>query len=104
MPDANRDRIPLPFFTTIEVRGVPLLESCAREQEAYFAVGELTRGISLALVALWAVFLLVPPPGSEVAEAVDLVGLFIKVTGLVAATACTVGRFRSRRTHRNVNP
>jgi hypothetical protein len=54
--------------------------------------------ISLALVVLWAVFLLVPPPGSEAAEAVDLVGLFTKSTELVAATACAVLWFRSRRT------
>jgi hypothetical protein len=55
-------------------------------------------GISLALLVLWAVFLLVPPPGSEAAEAVDLVGLFTKSTELVAATACAVLWFRSRRT------
>jgi len=55
-------------------------------------------GISLALLVLWAAFLLVPPPGSEAAEAVDLVGLFTKATELVAATACTVLWLRSRRT------
>src|SRR5918998_285808 len=55
-------------------------------------------GISLALLVLWAVFLLVPPPGSEAAEAVDLVGLLTKSTELVAATACAVLWFRSRRT------
>ena len=27
----------------VEVRGVPFCEACAREQEAYFAIGELTR-------------------------------------------------------------
>ena len=26
----------------VEVRGVPFCEPCAREQEAYFAIGELT--------------------------------------------------------------
>jgi hypothetical protein len=26
----------------VEVRGVPFCEACAREQEAYFAIGELT--------------------------------------------------------------
>jgi hypothetical protein len=63
-------------------------------------------GISLALVVLWAVFQLVPPPGSETAEAIDLVGLFTKVTELVAAIGCTVLWFRSRRTHhpRTTNP
>ena len=27
----------------VEILGVPFCESCAREQEAYFAIGELTR-------------------------------------------------------------
>ena len=27
----------------VELRGVPFCEGCAREQEAYFAVGELTQ-------------------------------------------------------------
>ena len=27
----------------VEVRGVPFCEACAREQEAYFAIGELTQ-------------------------------------------------------------
>jgi hypothetical protein len=55
--------------------------------------------ISLALVVLWAVFLLVPPPGSEAAEAIDLVGLFTKATELVAATGCAMLWFRSRGAH-----
>jgi hypothetical protein len=54
-------------------------------------------GISLALILLWAVFLLVPPPGAEVAEAVDLVGLFTKATELAAAAACFVLWLRARR-------
>ncbi len=58
-------------------------------------------GISFALILLWMVFLLVPPPGSETAEAVDLVGVFAKATELVAATACTVLWFRARRIHRS---
>ena len=28
----------------VEVRGIPFCEACAREQEAYFAIGELTQG------------------------------------------------------------
>ena len=28
----------------VEVRGVPFCEPCAREQEAYFTIGELTEG------------------------------------------------------------
>jgi hypothetical protein len=27
----------------VEIRGIPFCEECAREQEAYFAIGELTR-------------------------------------------------------------
>ena len=27
----------------VEIRGIPFCEGCAREQEAYFAVGELTK-------------------------------------------------------------
>ena len=27
-----------------EIRGIPLCEGCAREQEVYFAIGELTQG------------------------------------------------------------
>jgi hypothetical protein len=62
-------------------------------------------GISLALLVLWGAFLLVPPPGSEAAEAVDLVGLFTKATELLAARACTVLWLRSRRTRvTNVDP
>lgn len=45
--------------------------------------------ISLALIVLWAVFLLVPPPGAEAAETVNPVGLFTKATELVALIACT---------------
>ena len=46
-------------------------------------------GISLALIVLWAVFLLVPPPGAEAAEAVDPMGLITKATELLAVIACT---------------
>ncbi len=58
-------------------------------------------GISLALIALWAVFLLVPPPGAEAAEGIDLVGLFTKATELAALTACTVLWFRARHSPRS---
>jgi len=30
--------------TVVEIWGIPFCETCAREQEAYFAIGELTRG------------------------------------------------------------
>jgi hypothetical protein len=33
---------PCPHRAAVEIRGVPFCEPCAREQEAYFAVGELT--------------------------------------------------------------
>jgi uncharacterized protein (DUF305 family) len=56
---------------------------------------------ALALIVLWAVFRLIPPPGAGVAEDVDLVGLLTKATELVAATACAVLWFRTRRIHRS---
>ncbi len=28
----------------VEIRGISFCEACAREQEAYFVIGELTRG------------------------------------------------------------
>jgi uncharacterized protein (DUF305 family) len=55
-------------------------------------------GIALALIVLWAVFRLVPPPGAEVVEEVDLVGLLTKATELVVITACTVLWLWARRT------
>jgi len=33
----------------VEIRGIPFCETCAREQEAYFAIGELTREESQGL-------------------------------------------------------
>ncbi len=33
---------PCPRSAVVQVRGVPFCEWCAREQEAYFAIGELT--------------------------------------------------------------
>jgi hypothetical protein len=33
----------------VEIRGIPFCEACAREQEAYFAIGELTREESQGL-------------------------------------------------------
>jgi hypothetical protein len=56
-------------------------------------------GMMLALIVLWAVFLLVPPPGAEATEAVDPIGLFTKATELVAAIACTA--LWSRTCHNN---
>jgi hypothetical protein len=33
---------PCPRLAVVEIRGVPFCEQCAREQESYFAIGELT--------------------------------------------------------------
>jgi len=32
-------------LASVKIRGVPFCEPCAREQEAYFAIGELTEGL-----------------------------------------------------------
>jgi hypothetical protein len=34
---------PCPRRAVVEIRGVPFCGPCAREQEAYFAIGELTQ-------------------------------------------------------------
>jgi hypothetical protein len=46
---------------------------------------------------LWAVFRFIPPPGAEVAENIDLVGLFTKAMELIAAASCIELWFRERR-------
>jgi hypothetical protein len=56
--------------------------------------------LSLALVVLWAVFLLVPPPGAEAVEAADPVGLLTKATELAAAIACTAVWARTSRNNK----
>jgi hypothetical protein len=33
---------PCPHPAVVKMRGIPLCEQCAREQEAYFAIGKLT--------------------------------------------------------------
>jgi hypothetical protein len=53
-------------------------------------------GISLALILLWAVFRLVPPPGSITVEDVDIVGLLAKAAELVATFSCAVLWFQAR--------
>ena len=40
---------PCPHLAVVEIRGVPFCEPCAREQEAYFAIGELTQEAALRL-------------------------------------------------------
>ncbi len=36
---------PCPNPAAVEILGVPFCERCAREQEAYFAIGELAQGL-----------------------------------------------------------
>jgi hypothetical protein len=38
----SRTNIPCLRPAVVKVRGIPFCEPCAREQEAYFAIGELT--------------------------------------------------------------
>jgi hypothetical protein len=33
---------PCPRQAVVEIRGIPFCERCAREQEAYFAIGEMS--------------------------------------------------------------
>lgn len=40
----SKTESPCPRRAVVEIRGVPFCEPCAREQEAYLAIGELTRG------------------------------------------------------------
>lgn len=37
---------PCPQRAVVEIQGIPFCERCAREQEAYFAIGELTQGLA----------------------------------------------------------
>ena len=46
----------------VEIHGIPFCEGCAREQEAYFAVGELTQETQ---------DLRSGPPGKRLGEALD---------------------------------
>jgi hypothetical protein len=38
----KQDRASLPHHAVLEIWGTPFCEACAREQEAYFAIGKLT--------------------------------------------------------------
>lgn len=40
----SRTGRPCPHRAIVEIRGIPFCGVCAREQEAYFAIGELTQG------------------------------------------------------------
>jgi hypothetical protein len=39
----SKTQSPCPHRAVAEIRGIPFCEACAREQEAYFAIGELTQ-------------------------------------------------------------
>jgi hypothetical protein len=39
----SKTQSPCLHRAVVEVRGIPFCEACAREQEAYFAIGELTQ-------------------------------------------------------------
>jgi hypothetical protein len=39
----SRTEHPCLHRAVVEIRGIPFCDACAREQEAYFAIGELTR-------------------------------------------------------------
>jgi hypothetical protein len=39
----SRTQNPCLHQAAVEIRGIPFCEACAREQEAYFAIGELTQ-------------------------------------------------------------
>jgi hypothetical protein len=39
----SRTESPCLHRAVVEIRGIPFCEACAREQEAYFAIGELTQ-------------------------------------------------------------
>ena len=39
----SRTQSPCLHRAVVEIRGIPFCEGCAREQEAYFAIGELTQ-------------------------------------------------------------
>jgi predicted Fe-S protein YdhL (DUF1289 family) len=40
----SKTESPCPHLAAVEIQGVAFCEACAREQEAYFAIGELTQG------------------------------------------------------------
>ena len=39
----SRTQSPCLHRAVVEIRGIPFCEACAREQEAYFAIGQLTQ-------------------------------------------------------------
>jgi hypothetical protein len=69
----------------VEIRGIPLCEGCAREQEAYFAVGELTKETENLRSG---------PLGKTLDEALD--GMRRRCADGLAAPTTTVPRPHSR--------
>ncbi len=53
---------PCVHLAVVEIRGIPFCETCAREQEAYFAIGELTWETQEPGIE---------PPGKAFGEAMD---------------------------------
>jgi predicted Fe-S protein YdhL (DUF1289 family) len=39
----SKTESPCRHLAVVKIRGIPFCEACAREQEAYFAIGELTQ-------------------------------------------------------------
>lgn len=39
----SKTESPCPHLAVVEIRGIPFCEPCAREQEACFAIGDLTQ-------------------------------------------------------------
>jgi hypothetical protein len=39
----SKTESPCLHLAVVEIRGIPFCEACAREQEVYFAIGELTQ-------------------------------------------------------------
>jgi len=39
----SKTKSPCLYRAVVEIRGIPFCEACAREQEAYFAIGDLTQ-------------------------------------------------------------
>lgn len=60
------------------------------------ATYSLGAALALGLIVLWAVFRLVPPPGAEGGESVDLVGLATKGAEMLALVSCLVLLSRER--------
>jgi hypothetical protein len=43
----SRTQSPCLHRAVVEIRGIPFCDACAREQESYFAIGELTQEVEM---------------------------------------------------------